>query len=75
MESTDESRDMSALNGDGGTVALLNKSEIDMQVATAHRYPRSIKRFRDEFKAGLTTPARELFPYEASANYARGGGR
>ena len=34
-----------------------------------------IKRFRDEFEAGLTTPARELFPYEASANYARGGGR
>lgn len=34
-----------------------------------------IKRFRDEFEAGLTTPARELFPYEASAVYARGGAR
>lgn len=34
-----------------------------------------IKKFRDEFEAGLTTPARELFPYEASANYARGGVR
>lgn len=33
---------------ESGTVALLNKSEIDMQVATAHKYPRSIKRFRDE---------------------------
>lgn len=29
------------------------------------------QRFRDEFEAGLTTPARELFPYEASANYMR----
>ncbi|QPK81582.1 NADH-quinone oxidoreductase subunit NuoF [Schaalia sp. ZJ405] len=34
-----------------------------------------IQRFRDEFEAGLTTPARELFPYEASAVYARGGVR
>lgn len=34
-----------------------------------------IKRFRDEFEAGLTTSARELFPYEASAVYARGGVR
>jgi hypothetical protein len=33
---------------ESGTVALLNKSEIDMQVATAHKYPRSIKKFRDE---------------------------
>lgn len=33
------------------------------------------KKFRDEFEAGLTTPARDLFPYEASANYARGGVR
>lgn len=33
---------------ESGTVALLTKSEIDMQIATAHRYPRSIKRFRDE---------------------------
>jgi NADH-quinone oxidoreductase subunit F len=34
-----------------------------------------IAKFRDEFEAGLTTPARELFPYEASANYQRGGVR
>ncbi len=33
---------------ESGMVALLNKSEIDQQIATAHRYPRSIKRFRDE---------------------------
>ena len=45
MEDTREASNMSA---ESGTVALLNKSEIDMQVATAHKYPRSIKRFRDE---------------------------
>lgn len=44
----DEERELQAMNVDSGTVALLNKSEIDMQVATAHKYPRSIKRFRDE---------------------------
>lgn len=45
MEDTRESSSMSV---ESGTVAMLNKSEIDMQVATAHKYPRSIKRFRDE---------------------------
>lgn len=29
-------------------VSLLNKSEIDQQIATAHRFPRSIQRFRRE---------------------------
>src|SRR5271166_5739974 len=33
---------------DIGTLAVLNKSEIDQQIATAKHYPRSIKRFRDE---------------------------
>lgn len=32
----------------GGTLAMLNKSEIDIQIATAKQYPRSIKRFRSE---------------------------
>lgn len=36
------------LTADGGTVALLNKGEIDMQIATAHKYPRSVVRFRNE---------------------------
>ena len=44
----DDPREASNMSVESGTVALLNKSEIDMQVATAHRYPRSIKRFRDE---------------------------
>lgn len=34
-----------------------------------------ISKFREEFEAGLTTPAQELFPYEASANFTRGGAR
>ena len=48
MNETIESREIASMSVESGTVALLNKSEIDMQVATAHRYPRSIKRFRDE---------------------------
>ena len=36
------------MNVESKTVALLNKSEIEQQVDTAHKYPRSIKRFRDE---------------------------
>lgn len=42
------------VTADSGTVALLNKSEIDMQIATAHKFPRSIKRFRDEALAMVT---------------------
>lgn len=30
----------------GGALAALNASEIDMQIATAHKFPRSIKRFQ-----------------------------
>lgn len=35
-------------------VAMLNKSEIDQQIATAKTYPRSIRRFSDEAKAMVT---------------------
>lgn len=41
-------REVPSMEVEQGVVALLNKSEIDQQIATAHRYPRSIKRFRDE---------------------------
>lgn len=37
---------------ESGTVALLNSSEINQQIATAHKFPRSIKKFM--------TDAREL---------------
>ena len=35
----DEGREVQSMSVEGSTVALLNKSEIDMQVATAHKYP------------------------------------
>lgn len=41
-------RELANLEPESSTVALLNKSEIDQQIATAHRYPRSIKAFRGE---------------------------
>lgn len=41
---------MNELNAvsEGSTVSFLNISEIEQQVSTAHKYPRSIKKFRDE---------------------------
>ena len=36
------------------TVALLAKSEIDQQIATAHRFPRSVKTFREEVRTMAT---------------------
>lgn len=33
---------------EGGMVALISNAEINQQIATAHRFPRSLKRFRDE---------------------------
>jgi hypothetical protein len=47
MEDTME-RQVQTMEVESSTIALLNKSEIDQQIATAHKYPRSIKRFRDE---------------------------
>jgi len=38
--------DAGMVTAESGTVALLNRSEIDMQIATAHKYPRSISQFR-----------------------------
>jgi hypothetical protein len=48
MKDNFEGKEVATMSVDGNTVSLLNKSEIDMQIATAHKYPRSIKRFRDE---------------------------
>lgn len=41
-------RDVSGLESGNSMVSLLNKSEIDQQIATAHKFPRSIQRFRRE---------------------------
>ncbi len=48
------SDELEVMAADSSMVALLNKSEIDQQIATAHRYPRSIKSFRDEALAMVT---------------------
>lgn len=34
-----------AIDPNGGALAMLNKSEIDVQIATAHRFPRSVTKF------------------------------
>lgn len=46
--------ELEMMSAETSTVSLLNKSEIDQQIATAHKYPRSIKRFRDEALAMVT---------------------
>jgi len=47
-------RDVTGMVAEQGMVAVLNKSEIDQQIATAHKFPRSLKRFRDEAMAMVT---------------------
>jgi len=42
------------LTGAGSLVELVSKAEIDQAIATAHRYPRSIKRFMDESTSMVT---------------------
>ncbi|OKL48295.1 NADH oxidoreductase (quinone) subunit F [Boudabousia liubingyangii] len=46
---------------------IAGKSFCALGDAAATPISSGIKRFREEFEAGLTTPARELFPYEASS--------
>lgn len=41
-------REVGGLETSGSMVSLLNKSEIDQQIATAHKFPRSIQKFRRE---------------------------
>lgn len=36
------------LVAEDNTISLLNRSEIEQQIATARRFPRSVKKFRDE---------------------------
>ncbi len=43
-----EGREVAAdMVAENGMASLLSRSEIDQQIATAHKYPRSIKRFHD----------------------------
>ncbi len=41
-------REVPGMVAEQGMVSMLNRSEIEQQIATARRFPRSIKRFRDE---------------------------
>lgn len=52
----DGEREVSGLpmSVESSTVALLNKSEIDQQIATAHKFPRSIATFLKNAKAMVT---------------------
>lgn len=45
---TREEYEVEVLNPDSTTLATLQSAEIDTQIATAKRYPRSIKAFRDQ---------------------------
>jgi hypothetical protein len=42
----DETEGREVMTVEAGTASLLAKGEIDMQIATAHKYPRSITQFR-----------------------------
>lgn len=39
---------------ESGALAVISKAEIDMQIATAHRFPRSLTKFREEAEAMVT---------------------
>lgn len=42
------------LTAESGTLAVLSASEINQQIATAHKFPRSVRRFLDEAKQLVT---------------------
>lgn len=46
--------DEGLVTASAGTVALLNASEIDQQIATAHKYPRSVTKFRKRVQEMVT---------------------
>lgn len=59
------------MTAESGTLALLNKGEIDMQIATAHKYPRSITKFRGEVQQMVTL--NEQVAQECIYSLPRGG--
>lgn len=50
----EEGREIQSMAADESMVAMISRAEIDQQIATAKRYPRSIKRFVDEAAAMVT---------------------
>lgn len=59
------------LSVETGTIALLNRSEVDAQIATAHRFPRSIKAFLNEARELATL--NENVAYECTYAVPRDG--
>lgn len=47
-------REIDATQIDAGTLAVINRAEIDVQIATAHRFPRSVTKFRAEAEELVT---------------------
>jgi len=54
QEINEDGREVVSMTVESGTAALINRGEIDMQIATAHKFPRSISRFRKEAAAMVT---------------------
>lgn len=54
MNAQNEGFDIQTMAADESMVAMISRAEIDQQIATAKRYPRSIKRFVDEATAMVT---------------------
>lgn len=50
----EEGRELMAMSADESMVSMISRAEIDQQIATAKKYPRSIKRFVDEATAMVT---------------------
>ncbi len=54
MNAPEEGRELVAMSADESMVSMISRAEIDQQIATAKKYPRSIKRFVDEATAMVT---------------------
>lgn len=54
MSAPEEGRELVAMSADESMVSMISRAEIDQQIATAKKYPRSIKRFTDEATAMVT---------------------
>lgn len=54
-EEIDENTDVLVESLDASTLALLNRSELDQQMETAHRHRRSISEFKEELKDMVTS--------------------
>lgn len=54
MNEINEGMELQSMAADESMVSMISRAEIDQQIATAKKYPRSIKRFVDEATAMVT---------------------